>query len=162
MRQSALVFSLLLSTAASVATAQQTYGDWVYYPEFDGFTDEDRSAVRTADLNGSDAALEFRCTPEGLKVIYRVAGHLGGDSNGNVPVRHRIDQNQATERYQWWIMPDRRSAWMPLTRMTEFRAEARAGGAALFEITDPADGETWQDRFSLMGLSAAMNNLSCA
>lgn len=160
MRHTMLILALLF-LLATTATGQAAYGDWRYHSEFDGFTDADRSAVSTASTSGMEATLEFLCTAEGQKVVYRVDGHLGGNSRGHVQVRHRVDRGEVTDRSPWWIMPDRESAWMPVAGLSDFRGKALAGQTVLFELTDPSDGTTWQNRFSLMGLSAALGNLTC-
>lgn len=163
MRHAVFILTTTMALIANAAVAQDARdGDWSYSRQLDDFTDEDRSFVFTPDEDGSDAALSFRCMSDGLNVVYLLGGYMGGDRNDRIRVRHRIDQNDPTDRYDWGLMQGSRAAWMPMGRVPSFRADAERGGSVVFEAVDPLDGESRRHRFSLSGLRTALARLPCA
>lgn len=85
-----------------------------------------------------------------------------GDDDDRVRARCHADRNPVSSR-QMWAMPDASSsmAVMPGGRVGPFPTQATNGGEALSEVVDPADNGNRRQRFSLMGLTAVPERLSC-
>ncbi|HET6947856.1 MAG TPA: hypothetical protein VFJ45_08610 [bacterium] len=165
MRLTFLASLLALSAALTPASAQERYADFVHRVSKDEFDDSDRSFIFTppldADAARPDASLMWRCLEDGLNVIYYFGKYLAGDSDEEVRVRYRIDELPATGFAYWGMMSSNKGAWMPMHQIADFTALAQRSARIVVEVEDPVDNERVRDTFSLKGLSAALQTLSC-
>ncbi len=160
-----LLFLLLFSVscAGTPATQEKTYGDFIHVELTAPIDDTDRSFIFTPEVNTDlpNASLAWRCYHDGLNVIYMIWRFLGGDAQGQVMVRYRVEKNQPSSFRNWVLLQGNQAAQMPVSQVAEFTEQAEAGTKAVLRVTDPLDGDTYTHEFSLSGLTEGLNQLSC-
>ena len=159
------VASLMLASVGALAQSKdETVGSFHYVHKQDVFDDSDRSFVFTMPediANDRTAALTWRCLSDGLNVVYMHGTYYSGDSDSEILVRYRIDQNPASEYQYWGLFSDNKSSYIPMNQVNSFTKEAINGSMIHIEAVDPADGERVRDSFKLNGLGEAIKLLSC-
>jgi hypothetical protein len=99
------------------------------------------------------------CMVDGLNVVVLWGKFFGGDRNDQVRVRYRFDDRPSPEPTGWTMLSGNELAWMPVHLVDEFVATARASRTLLLSVTDPLDGETIVNSFSLDGFGAAFDRI---
>ena len=167
-RQARLLLLLipLMACAAfpRMAHAQQEYGDFVYTHATDAMDASDRSYVFTPATDEPSMGIAWKCLRDGLNVLLLFGSkYLGGDSDDEIMVRYRVDQNPASETHYWKLFSGNKSAYMrDMERVPGFTQQAKSGTRLVLRVTDPLDRETFDLEFSLKGLTRALGRLPCA
>ncbi|MDG2374916.1 MAG: invasion associated locus B family protein [Woeseiaceae bacterium] len=152
------LIALMAVTAASVAN-----GEWEYTDKQDPFEDSDRSLISPATgmyENDEELVIIATCQFDGLNIRL---GHsfMVGDSDEEVRVQMRVDENEAYGPEYWSLTSDSEGSWMPMRDVPRMIAQMRTGTRLIFRVVDPADGETLNQAVSLFGFSEALKKLSC-
>jgi hypothetical protein len=146
--------------SANLAGQDKQIGDFHVVMDTDALDDTHRSSVLTIALETSvtrSAAMGWKCMADGLNVIIVFDTYFGGDSDDDIFVRYRIDQSPASSTQYWRLLQGNESAYMPMKQVSSFTAAAKQGRKLVVRVTDPLDGETYEDEFSLNGLAAALS-----
>lgn len=152
-----------LITLMAVTTTSVAYGEWEYTDKKDPFEDTDRSLITAAAgmyENDEELIISASCQFDGLN-IQLVHSFLVGDSDEEVKVQMRVDDNEAYGPEYWSLASDSESSWMPMRDVPGMITQMRAGNRLIFRVVDPADGETLDQAVSLFGFSEALERLSC-
>jgi len=166
MRLSCIVMLLtVLLTPTVCAQKDPRYGAFQYVSSKDEMDDSDRSYVFTVALNPSPmrtASLGWKCFSEGLRVILILGKYYAGDSDDEIQVQYRFDTDPASDVVYWPLFPTKKAAQLPATETESFTERAKRAKKVVIRTSDPLDGETHTDEFSLNGLTAALNRVgSC-
>ncbi|GEN26438.1 hypothetical protein HVA01_00840 [Halovibrio variabilis] len=154
----AILSGLLISVSSM---AQERIGDFTHFINTDDFTDKDTSTIITPNTGG-EGVLAWGCKPDGLNVMIGVGGYMGGDSDDDIMVRYRFDQNQPSEFSYWRLFPGQNElAYMRINQVEEFTDEAMGANEVIMEAIDPLDEESRRFKMSMTGLTEAINKLSC-
>jgi hypothetical protein len=165
---SALFVVLVLAFVfASVASAQgdETVGAFTIVYDKDLFTDANRSFALTMPTDfrsgwrDENLSLSFVCLVDGLNVVVLWGKFFGGDRDDRVEVRYRFDDRTSPAPLRWKMFSKGESAWMPMNAVDAFVAAARSSGTLVLRVTDPLDGETITNTFSMQGASEALNRI---
>lgn len=139
-----------------------SYAEWMYAEQKDPFNDNDRSYIHADLMYETDEELyiQARCDFDGLNIAL---GHryLAGDSDDEVRVQMRVDQNEPHGPRYWSLNPDNESSWMPMRDVPNMIAQMKLGTRLVIRVVDPHDGDTLDQSVSLAGFSAAVEKLSC-
>jgi hypothetical protein len=140
-------------------------GDWGHKKDLDPISDEDRSMAVTlpTELDTSRATmLAIKCESNGFGVFYVWGKYFIGDRDDEVLVDWRVGKGEPVEDSFWHLVPgSHESAFMPESQESKFLREAMVGSKVVFRVTDPRDGDTKLDTFSLKGFSDAISHLPC-
>jgi len=139
------------------------FGDFAYVEHIDDFEDTNSSFIYTTSSNAEDreAMLMWRCFYDGLNVVYHFDSYLAGDSDDDLQVRYRLDNQEASETQYWQLLSAQKAAFIRMELVESFTKLAINGDELRLEVTDPFDGERIVDRFSLKGLEKGLSALYC-
>ena len=155
------VLSVVFGGANAFAKESQ-HGSFTFVENKDHFDDSDQSFIFTASESSTrGAALLWKCMSDGLNVVYMHGTYFGGDSDNDILVRYRIDENEESDREYWRLLQGKEASYIRMSRVSQFTEEAKNGTEARFEAVDPLDGERLTDVFSLAGLTEALEQLDC-
>jgi hypothetical protein len=144
---------------AAVAAAQipRPFGSFVATRAADPVdASNSSSAFSTAKPHDQrDAAIAWRCMSDGLNVIY-LAGREFDDVD-DISVRARVDDDAPSDVSHWGLMQGHRAVYLPPEDVLAFTSRAIAGKTLLLHVTDPHDGITYIEEFSLAGLAGALD-----
>ena len=140
--------------------APNLQAQWSFRTIVDDFTDEEYGVVWTRDTEDDEAMLSVDCENNDTPsiIFYFDQTMRGGE---NVRIRYRFDQ-QAPVGYDRWLNISGRAANAPPGTYTRhFLDAAISANALLIEaINDRADLRR-RGRFSMTGLTAALDRLEC-
>lgn len=142
--------------------AEERIGSFYYFHNQDDFDDTDRSMILTLEADDATPSLGWACTGVGFTVMLNMGSYYGGDRNDRVRVRYRFDQTPASDRENWQLLQNNRSAYISGTRVEDFTDAALAASGVVLEAVDPLDSEIQRFTFSLDGLSDALGRLPCS
>lgn len=137
---------------------------------------------------GRDPILLFACMEGEVVVVYRFDTELLGDDENTVWVQQRFDEQRGGKRQSWPSLLDpwaarefeiglaamggdsanpliqmfaalTTAAKMPAKATAEFLEAAGVAAQVTLRVTDPADGETYTDVFSLTGFAEALGSV---
>jgi hypothetical protein len=149
------------------------HGDWVHITLRDEFTDAEGALVYTWDetffANPTDynmstgARLSFGCdvgnNPGVVQIMVDHQKYFSGRDN-QIAMRLRVDQNEVHITASELTAEHTASRFAGEESVTLLR-EAMAGDMLYVEVTDPLDMEQHRFRFSLVGLTGAVNRGAC-
>jgi hypothetical protein len=114
------------------------------------------SAFSTAKPHDDrDAAIAWRCMADGLNVVYLADRQFDGVQE--VAVRSHVDSDGPSLESHWGLMQGHRAAFLPPGEVLAFTQRAIAGKTLLLHVTNPDDGLSYTEEFSLQGLPAALD-----
>jgi hypothetical protein len=148
----AIFFSITLIPA--LASSQVSYE----YAE-DEFTGEDNSSVQIVGPT-AEFTLAWKCLADGLNVIL-AHEPLGGDSDNEVIVRTKIDDNEPSDPNYYLLYSGGAITIFDMDDAASFTADAIAADKVMIRIIDPLDNEKLTDAFSTNGLENALSKLLC-
>ena len=86
--------------------------------------------------------------------------YLAGKEFDDVPdvsVRMRVDNDSPSPVTHWNLMRGHRAVYLPAQEVLSFTSRAIAGKQLQLHVTDPHDGATYTEEFSLAGLALALD-----
>lgn len=165
-----LAMALVCESAESAQAPTEKIGAFNVARQTDALTDTKIVAAST-ESSASDrkSSLEWRCQNSTPIIIYYFNRRFAGDKD-IVRIQYRVDQNPPiSDQEVWVLLPGSRgrAAFLQgdnsiyIEMMQKFTRSLKSGTKLLIEVTDPIDGESVRDTFSLVGLSAALKKLDC-
>ncbi len=157
-----LVLVILPATIqAQTSRVVATYGVWDLRRNADPMTDADRSSIRVGGEDGAGSLL-IRCMDDGVNVMYVWDTYLYDDSDAQIPVEIRFD-NEPVIGPQWWdVSSNNKGAFSPMDRVRSFITAAGSASTVTLRVRDVKDNERIVHTFSLTGFGEALNSLECA
>ena len=138
-----------------------TYGDWFHHsnPQTDLILTGNRRRDRSYD---GDPVLMFVCPKDGQRgtISYGSGPVLKGDYLGRVELAWHFRNGPSREGDILFLGPDSKTVSLPFDPWVV--REARSASHLVLHSTDPADGTTVTNIFSLNGFSDAFDQLPCA
>jgi hypothetical protein len=155
-------FVLALAVTAH-AQEPQMIGSFAYVHSLDPMTDADRSTIMNLgeDTSSRSLSLGWRCMSDGLNILV-LTGHMGGDRSDRVVVQYRLDSSPASESQRWQQSSNSQAAFAPMNQVSQLTQAMMNSKKVVVRVSDPLDGETKTNTFSLSGLSEALRKLPCA
>ena len=160
------IFILSSFVLLNVAFAQdETHGAFDVVYNQDTFTDENRSFILTmptdfrSGWSEDNLGFSMKCLADGLNVLVIWGKFFGGDRDDRVAVTYRLDDRPSPGPMRWTMLPSSEAAWMPMHLVNDFVAEARTARTLALRVTDPLDGETITNTFSLEGFGTALDRI---
>jgi hypothetical protein len=157
-RIAALTVALTCASAAGAgAQIPRPFGSFVATRAADPVDASNASsAFSTArPRDDRDAAIAWRCMSDGLNVIYLAGKEF--DDVPDVSMRMVVDNDLPSGVSHWGLMRGHRAAYLPPDEVPAFTHRAMAGKKLVLEVTDPHDGITYTEEFSLAGLAGALD-----
>lgn len=157
-RAAGLAVAISCATAAAAgAQIPKPFGSFVATRAADPIdASNSSSAFSTATpRDDRDAAIAWRCMSDGLNVIYLAGKEF--DDVADVSMRTTVDNDTPSAVSHWGLMRGHRAAYLPASEVPGFTHRAMAGKTLLLEVTDPHDGITYVEEFSLAGLAGALD-----
>ena len=181
-----LLIAAIVMAAPSAMHAQaefERYGNAAFVRFDDGmvsgvyvFVMSEGGVVSSIDESGivflqRDPALVWACVAGSVQAVYRYDTFLLGQ-DGQIQVRYRIGDDTVSPVESWAIMVygasdavddmfggGATSASMPAAAARLIEEAAGSGARVMLRATDPVDGETLTDAFTLDGLADALDRL---
>jgi hypothetical protein len=150
----------LALVALAAATEAQTYGDW-YVLQGERETIGTNAVTSVPAGRAHTPMLVMTCAAGELGIGYGWGKLFLGNRDKQVAVGWMVDTRDA-DRPALWDMVRNNGAGIGGIAATRWLQNIRSGNRILLLVMDPADGETLGDLFSLHGLTAALQHLSCA
>ena len=157
-----ILTAILMVLSYTTVSAQ----DWRVVREHDRMTMTDRSYIITTAVMASPGyehtrgSLRFVCLLDELHILYRFDSFMVGDRDSDVTLLIGFGDKAPVE--QWGALnTEQRGAFVRMGRVNWFVNEAKAASRAQLCAEDPYDGEVICHGFSMMGVTAALNSLSC-
>jgi hypothetical protein len=75
----------------------------------------------------------------------------------DVSVRAAVDSDAPSVELHWQLLRGHRAAYMPTSEVADFTHRAMTGKKLHLQVTDPHDGITYSEEFSLAGLPGALD-----
>lgn len=145
---------MLLALLPTLAFSQATFHD-----DKDEFTGEDNSSVYIV-ATGKEIGLGWKCFSDGLNIIL-AHDYLGGDSDDDVIVRTKFDEDAPSERNYYSLSKNNRVTYFDIYDVGGFTKGAIEAEEVMLRITDPLDSEMVTGTFITRGLEDALRKLSC-
>jgi len=160
-----LLAALFIAASAPIATASAQevtkVGSFTIVQALDPIDDSNRSYVMAREEGEeSEAGLAWRCMADGMNVVLMIGKYFGGDDDDEIQVITRIDQDEHSGMVYWPLLQGNRSAFMPMTRITDFTERAKSAKQIAVRATDPLDGETLTFIFPASGLTQALAKIA--
>lgn len=164
MRKRELIALLVgLGISTQLAAQKPQYGSFYYVADKDEMDDSNRSYVYTVSLNITPtrgASVGWKCFSDGLNVILLLGKYYGGDSDDQIRVQYRFDTDPASDVENWSLLTGKKAAYMPMDEVSTFTERAKHAAKVVIRTTDPLDGESHTDEFSLRGATEALARLT--
>lgn len=136
-------------------------GDFALGGEWDAFERRNRPfAVSQGTTGGRTMGLGWVCLENGLHVVLYLGGFYEGDADRDIEVRHRFDDEPASDVIYWRLLSDNESAFLPSHQYDPFTQAARAADSVAVRARDPFDGEVHTVAFGLSGLDDVLARLA--
>ena len=104
--------------------------------------------------------IRVSCQADGLNIMLSHS-YMAGDSDDEIRVQMRVDQNEAYGPTYWGVGSENKRSWMPMRDVPDMIAQMKAGRRLVIRAIDPFDGDSLNQAVSLFGFSASVEKLSC-
>lgn len=152
-----LLFSrTLLSQQYADTTGFTRIENFIYVHQVDSITHKNSSYIFVLAESSDAKALAWKCSDDGLNIMYVFGKSLNTMPNGSVPTMFKFDAGDLSPLSYWDGSKTHRAAYIPMPLVSPFTEYAKRSNIVMVGVTDALTKETIVSAFRMQGFLRAL------